>query len=226
MENYQTWDATMPTRLVDLSLNIRQNGLFVEEVHFKYNRKQVLTMVGGQTDCMSLSNAYYQAIEEQTIDVRKKVIESLIKTVDCPFEMHIPVDENGKFDEERIHIRFKVDVIKEDRDVAAIFREPFRVLLPFADFVTEINIRGHRHRMSVVEASLILGIQDILDVIHNPFVGEKVKNQWATFAHFAYMEAKKVYKCNVVIPCFEGELEWSISRRMTLQFVEFCEPRV
>lgn len=226
MENYLPRNVETQTNIYEMPNQIRQNGLHVGMMEFRYNHAQVLIQVRGEATQMSLSNAYLEKIVEQTISFKKNVVDLISEKAKCAFVLTVPVDAQGVFDEERIHIRFKIDVIKEQRDVLAMFREPFRVLLPFADFMTEINIRGHRHRLSIIEGSMTLGTQDIQDVLHNPFVGEKVKEQWTTFSHYAYEEAKKVYKCDVVIPCFEGELEWDCKgKHMTLQFIEFCEPR-
>ena len=226
MENYLPQIVETQSNIHEMPTQIRQNGLHVGEIKFRYNHTQVLIKVRGESTLMSLSNAYLQKIEEQTIAFKKNIIDLLTEKVNCAFVLTVPVDAQGVFDEERIHIRFKIDVMKEQRDVAAMFREPFRVLLPFADFVTEINIRGHRHRLSIIEGSVTLGVQDIQDVVHNPFVGERVKGQWTHFAYRAHKAAKESYKCDVVIPCFEGELEWDcLGKSMTLQFVEFCEPR-
>ena len=105
--------------------------------------------------------------------------------------------------------------------VKKIFEVPFKVLSPFADYTNSLSVRGHNYNLSVIEAELILSLEDFIEVVNCPIIGPRIETQWTSFATKVFREGKKQYQLNVTIPCIDGELVWDIKEKQI--FIQHLE---
>lgn len=201
--------------------SIQDIGILVRRLEIEYLRKNkmVLTRADGQTS-LSLTDSFLDSVSDQLKQLRQEVLLPLIKLVKYNFTLIIEVDSTGKFIFEDLKIVFKIDC-KKRGTLHDTFREPFRILIPFTEYIDFISLRGHNHELAVIEAEVNIGKMDLLDVVDMPLAGPVAKEQWYSFVIEAAKEAESEYKLDVVIPVHDGEVTWHVPQRKKLTLREF-----
>lgn len=200
---------------------IRQENVLVREMEFEYHAKNdSLVTRGDGVTSLSLTTAFLDSISLQLQQLHDEVILPLIEQVDANFTLKVKVNSAGVFSFDDLKVIFKIDCLKRP-SIAETFRNAFKVLIPFTEYIDYISLRGRDFEITVIETEMNLNKIDLLDVLEMPIVGEKAKKQWFNFAMEASKEAKKEYKLDVVIPVNEGEVTWEIPHRRRLQHIEF-----
>lgn len=199
---------------------IRQENVLVQEVQFEYHRKNntLMSRVEGITS-LALTESYHTEMAKQYENLRKELLTPLIELVKHNFTMKFKVDSSGIILDDGIQIIFKMDCIHGNTLVEK-FQSPFKVLLPFVEYIDYLSLRGREYELAVIEGEVTIDKIDLLDVIQKPIVGPTAKAQWLAFIVEAAEEAKKDYKLDVVIPVHDGEVTWEIPYSRRLQFRE------
>ena len=200
--------------------HIRNENVMVKEMEFDYNEKNNTLITRAEVaTSFSLSTPFIDSIEQQLNQLREEIIVPLINQVKFNFTLKIKVDTSGKFLFDDMAIIFKIDCKKRE-SLHDTFRVPFRVLIPFTEYIDFLSLRGRKYELAVIEAEVNVNRIDLLDILENPIVGPTAKAQWYNFAVEAINEAKKEYKLDVIIPVKEGEVTWQIPHRRRLQHIE------
>lgn len=202
--------------------SIRESGVLVRELEVEYHKKNnvVLTRVDGETS-LALTNSFLDSIADQMIQLRQEILLPLIKSVNHNFILKMEIDAKGNFSFDNLTIVFKIDC-KKRGTLHDTFRIPFKILIPFTEYIDYLSLRGNEYELSVIEAEVNVGKEDLLDVLEMPLAGPVAKEQWYNFIVEAVKEAETEYKLDVVIPVREGEVYWAVPQRKKLQLRELC----
>lgn len=195
----------------------RHERYLLTRIELKYKYKTNSLNVGGtavEMKSYALTNAYYDMLENQLHNL-KKLIAPTVHALKTNFTMQIDIDDKGMFNLDLVKIRIKLDFPRPLNKVSVkkIFAVPFKVLSPFADYTNSLSVRGHNYNLSVIEADLILSLEDFIEVVKYPIIGPRIETQWTSFATQVSREGKKQYQLNVTIPCVDGELIWDIKEK-------------
>ncbi|MEK5071752.1 hypothetical protein [Sporosarcina sp. FSL K6-1508] len=204
---------------------IREKNILAREMEFEYKWRanNLITRVDGTTT-LALTPAFMDSVSQQLDLLYKEVITPLIERVQSNFVLTVKIDALGHFSLDDLKITFKID-LKQHVSLHESFRIPFRILIPFSEYIDYLSLRGQGHNLKVIEAEVNINKLDLLDVIDCPIAGPKAKEQWLAFAIEATAEAKKEHSINVIIPVSEGEVTWEIPHRRRMQHVEFLHKK-
>ncbi|MEK3977367.1 hypothetical protein MKZ20_21615 [Psychrobacillus sp. FSL K6-2684] len=193
--------------------------VILNQIELEYKKKTGMINVrcsGVPGEPMAITNSYYAMLQKQ-LTTLKRTIKSSVNELKSNFIMKINISEQGEFDLDLVDVTIKIDFPKFENPksytVLNSFQESFRVLRPFADYTNSLSVRGHKFRLSVIEADLTLSVEDFIEVIACPIVGPRTEKQWYSFATKVYKEGKKQYNFNVSLPCIDGELIWDIKEK-------------
>lgn len=198
---------------------IISENIMIEEVSIEYKKgtERLFIRADGNT-ALSLTSTFTQSIQEQMLVLRNEIVMPLVFKFKHNFTLTAKVDSTGNLNFEELHIEFHMDCRKKF-NVHETFRMPFKVLIPFTEFIDYLNLRGHEYELRVIHAEINISQIDLLAILKNPVVGDKAKAQWYAFIMEAEQEAQKEYKLDVVIPVSEGEVTWNIPHNRKLQFI-------
>lgn len=209
-----------PTNINPISEYIKNENILIDEVTIEYKKGRdcLVTHANGQTS-LRVTPDYTKAVTNQITMLRNDIVIPLVRKVNSNFTVTAKVDQTGTLNLDELRLDFHVDC-KKKFNTHETFRIPFKILLPFAEYIDYVNLVGHKHELAVIHAEVNVSHLELMDVIEQPIVGPKVKEQWFAFIMEAEKEASKEYKLNVVIPVSEGEITWKIPHNRKLQFFE------
>lgn len=202
---------------------IRQEHILVQEIVYEYHRKNntIITRVVG-VNTLSLTDSYIEDMAGEFAKLRQEIIVPLISMCKHNFELKIKVDAKGHVNLDDIQIIFKMEC-KRNCPIAEKFRLPFKVLIPFSEYIDYVSLRGRDYELSVVEAEVNVNKFDLLGVIEEPLYGPAATALWYSFMVEAAEEAKKEFKLDVLVPVHEGEVTWNIQHSRKIQLREVFE---
>jgi len=203
--------------LSNLIREVRTKGIWFKELELEYRKNKRLLLVRFKgSKSMKLTSSYEEMVENQLKQLETKIIMPLIQKVRSNFVVNVSVDSHGRFSFSLISLKLKMDC-RKGLNMHETFKDPFRVMLPFAEYIHSVYFRGIQFNISVVEAEMTITSNDLFEAAEDPLIAPRAKGQWYNIASHIYAEAKLEYKYDVEIPCVEGELYWD-NKVETIQF--------
>lgn len=209
MRNINTMKIELSTdQLYEISSIIKNKGIWFKEIELEYrknNNMLLVRLVGAKN--MKLSDNYVQKISNQLEQLQKDFTTPLIKKIKANFVLSLSVNASGTFSFNDVSLKLKADC-GMGLNMDDSFREPFKVIMPFALYITNLEFRGHKYRMAVVEAAIKITSEELQEIVEYPLIAPRTRKQWLNLASIIYEEAKEEYRYDVSIPCVEGEIYW------------------
>lgn len=205
---------------------VREKGIWFREIEYEYRKHSKILLVRFKNSrCMKLSENYLSTVENQLKLLEKEIIIPFIEKIKSNFILSVTVNAQGKFSLYDIKLKFKINCNKTTGNAIDYFREPFKVLLPFALYISEVEFRGNKYNLSVVEADAIISFDELKETIHNPIIAPKALQNWSHIYSVVIKESKKQYFYTNNIPCIEGELHWEDNQIMQYTFYDVHESK-
>ncbi|MFP7442528.1 MULTISPECIES: hypothetical protein [Bacillus] len=203
---------------------VRVKGIWFKSLEVEYRKKNGMILVRFRgAKSMILSEDYLMTIESQLKAIEKQYIRPLIEKCRTNFILNFTVNAQGRISPEA-DLSIKIDCPQKPTNTHDAFREPFGILMPFALYISNIEIRGHNFNVAVVEAHLKITADELLETLELPIIAPRTKEQWYPMAFTVYNEAKEEYRYEVSIPCVEGEMHWD-HKMSTVQMTLFDNSR-
>lgn len=202
----------------EMLVDAQSKGLLFTSIEIEYKRKSstLYTRGDGNYD-FSLTNSYYNQVEQQLVKFKEHIILPLINKLNCSFLLTIDVLQNGKLNLETLQLELRVECPK-GLGYLQTLEEAFRVMMPFTDYISNLYVKGHRHELAVVRSEMNISSEDLIETIIHPQVDDFIQKQWHDFGIIAYREAKQQYQLNVKIPFTYGEFTWdNVEKKIRLQ---------
>lgn len=217
MTTYKPFYKAMEIPVTDTPFD---GTLMVEEISVEYRKgsKNLITRAKGKTS-MSLSPSFSKALNTQLATLRNTIVFPLVNQVKHNCKVIVKTDEYGNLNFNELRIEFNLDC-KKKWNTHETFRIPFKVLVPFTEYIDYVNLLGHDYELSAIHAEMNVSQLDLLEVLEDPIEGPRAKAQWYAFIMEAEEEAKKEYRLDVMIPVSEGEVTWDIPYSRSIQFIE------
>lgn len=187
---------------------IERTGLLVREIEIVYRKKNDVLLIhpGGLTS-MSLSDEFINQIKTQFNKLIDNVVMPLIKFTKESFTLSMKVNARGQFSFDTMTICFKPDA-KKGLTTIARFHKAFRLFAHFAEHLEFFSVSGRKYSITNINATAVLNIEDLHEIIEQPTIPPKLRAQWFNFISEAEAETKKQFSLDIQIPCFEGEVVW------------------
>lgn len=186
----------------NVSLYIKNKGIWIQGVEFEYKpRTGLLVKYIGQRK-LALSDNYLDSISHQIEELNKNIIVPLknVYKNKASFILNFYFDQNGNIDPSNIKIKFRMG--------QGINNHSLESLLPFAEYIYNIELQGRDYELKVLTAEGNISLDELLDIIEMPIVAPRARKQWFEYFYMAVQDAKQVYSYKTIIPCTEGELLW------------------
>lgn len=185
-----------------------QKGLLFSTIEMEYKRgaKNFYTNGDGRKG-FSLSASYYKHLEFQLDSIRNRIIIPIINKLNCSFVIVFEVSQKGEILSDHVKLSLQMECPKRLPYLETV-EEVFNVLMPFTDYISNLEVNGHSRGLSYIRAEMNISREDLMDTILNPYVDEFIEKQWHDFGIIAYHEAKEQFSLNVRIPFTYGAFTW------------------
>ncbi|WP_028393901.1 hypothetical protein [Bacillus cihuensis] len=194
--------------LATLTKDIRDKGFLLKEIELEYRKKSdlvIVRIIGYKNK--KLSEKYYETIEQNIQQLDGQYISLLIKQIKANFTTKILVDTHGRLSLHQRLIDIKIDCEK-GLNADKVFRKPFLSLLPFAEYITEIEFRGNAYQVKVMDVQLLITAEDLAEIVEYPLISPRAELQWTQIGNQVFKELTSEFNSHIIIPCIEGELYW------------------
>lgn len=199
-----------------LSEYVKAKKIYLNKIEFEFRKNSSVMLVrfiGFKG--LKLSNRYIDKIKEQFNIIQEAFILPLI-AINSTFVTEFSVDSRGCFSMSHTPVRFKIDCpksnkirgIKEKDDMFKKFHRAYQVLLPFVLYLSEIEFRGRSYEIVVIESTMMIGPQELKEIVENPIIAPRSREQWLNISSLIYAESQKEHSYHLRLPVYDGELNW------------------
>lgn len=103
------------------------------------------------------------------------------------FSAEISVLPDGSFQHDRIHVNLSAAVVGESPEKAFIMKSLlpfFESLMPFKQFITNVEFSGNKHCLRSVSFDMVLDAKKVSAILNEKLVNKQMLSQWmATLDH-------------------------------------------
>ena len=216
MKNTYQKDEGSKMTLNDFFIGFRSQPLLCTGIKLDYKARTGRTMINVTgREVAGLSYKYTDKIEEQLTRIYNTTFKDITAFAQTNVTMHLKINEYGDFDSNEICIQFHMDIEKLKNAEEAL-RKPLKKFLPFAEYITEIDARGHSFNLAALHCTMILSEEDVEIVLENTsIVHPRLKKDWFLMGSVFFAKARETFSYHVIIPSYQGELVWD-NKEVTL----------
>lgn len=189
--------------------DIRDTQMIVKKFTYKCKPSNniISRRASGHRDTsLSLSNQYLSDLITEANTFESKVIKPLSEFCPHTFLVNIDASVSGSLDYENVKVELRISCPSSKVSEIKTFREPLRMLLPFAEYLEKVTVGVHNFRVNNVVGEFTISAEDLLMVVKDPIRYEKLAAQWLIHFQDVYRQSQNVFSFESTIDMFEGKM--------------------
>lgn len=218
MKTVELLDEKHIVELVD-SLREKKIGLSCIKFKYNYHNNEMLPKSVGVRGVIE-DNDYFSNIEENLIYANLCWFTPFGKDIKANFDVHMPVNPDGSIEHHNIGVVVKMDLPSHltSRQYDKFVYPVFRKLVPFRQFVTNVEFKGHDHHVKFIMFHLSLNGKLVTPILNKQGnVNVQILSQWISTLDFVSKLNEDNYSFEENLPVINGRMS-AASFETTLGF--------
>lgn len=196
-------------QIIEIVSKLKEQKFAVNGIKLKYNfQKNVMFLEPVGVRSIIDDEDYFLNIEDNLTYANLCYLSSIAKEIKTNFDVNMTVCPDGSIDHENVEFIVKLNLplhLKRnqfDRFVYPIFRK----ILPFRQFLTNCEFKGHEHHIKFIIFHLKLNGKKVTPILNQKALNNQVLAQWITAFDYITQYNQSEYGFEENIPVLNGRI--------------------